>query len=229
MLQRSRRTQRIESGSQRRRYEPRRSRCMTGAVQGGRLPWQRAEAALRARGPARRRSDARAEPASVAAAPPRAAGVRPPADSACRHTRASRRGPCRSPRRVARRRAAGADHGVLILKSGSPAASIGQTHRLRVTRGVSRRWQIARAYGRIQSSKRRRLRGNADEPLVAPMRSPAGRRAAKPMRSSTFSALGAGRWPAIERQLRSIVGERFDPRDGAVRCFARRSVCDSDC
>jgi hypothetical protein len=100
---------------------------MTGAVRGRRLRSHRAEVALRPRGPAHRRSDARARPAPVAAAPPRAADVRPPADPACRHTCASRRGPCHGPRRVARRRAARADPGVLTLKPGWTAASIRQT------------------------------------------------------------------------------------------------------
>ena len=100
---------------------------MTGAVRAGRLPSHRAEIALRPHGPAHRRSDARARPAPVAAAPPRATDVRPPADPACRHTRASRRGPSRSPRRVARRRAARADPGILSVKPGSTAASIRQT------------------------------------------------------------------------------------------------------
>ena len=115
---------------------PRRSRCMTGAVRGGPLPWHRAEVALRPCGPADRRSNARAWPAPVAAAPPRAADVRPPADPAYRHTCASRRGPCRSHRRVARRRAARADPGVLTLKPGSTAGSIRHLTRLRLTRVV---------------------------------------------------------------------------------------------
>ena len=127
---------------------------MTGAVRAGRLPSHRAEVALRPRGPAHRRSDARARPAPVAAAPPRATDVRPPADLACRHTRASRRGPRRSPRRVARRRAARADPGVLTLKSGSTAASIRQTdasasHGRRRPRVADRTclWAIAGATG----------------------------------------------------------------------------------
>jgi hypothetical protein len=127
---------------------PRRSRCMTGAVRGGRLPSHRAEAALRPRGPAHRRSDARPRPTPVAAALPRATDVRPPADPACRHTCASRRGSCRSPRRIARRRAARADPGVLTLKPGSAAARFGKPTRLRLTRGVGPGQPIARTYGR---------------------------------------------------------------------------------
>jgi hypothetical protein len=123
---------------------------MTGVVRGGRLPSDCAEAALRPRGPAHRRSDARARPAPVAAAQSRAADVPPPADPACRHSCASRRGPCRSPRRVARRRAARADPRVLILKPGSTAASIRQTDASRLTGGVGFGWPIAHACGRMR-------------------------------------------------------------------------------
>jgi hypothetical protein len=89
---------------------------MIGAVRGGRLPSHRAEGSLRARGPAHRRSDARARPAPVAAASPRATNVRPPADPACSHSCASRRARCRSPRRLPRRYAVRPDPGVLTLE-----------------------------------------------------------------------------------------------------------------
>ena len=139
----------ISGGNERRRYESdtRRSRCMTGAVRGGRLPLRRAEVALRPCGPAHRRSDARARPAPMAAAPPRATDVRPPADPACRHTRASRRGPCRSPRRVARRGAARADPGVLILKPDRLPHRFGKLTRLRLTAGIGSGRPIEHAYG----------------------------------------------------------------------------------
>jgi hypothetical protein len=100
-----------------RRLTRRLSRCMTGADRGGGLPSRRAHDALHPRGQAHRRSDARARPAPLAAAPPLATHVRPPADPAYRHPRASRLGPCRSTRRVIRRRAALADRGVLTLYS----------------------------------------------------------------------------------------------------------------
>src|ERR1019366_7209762 len=90
---------------------------MTGADRGGGLPSPRGHAALRLRGPAHRRSDARARPASLAAAAPLATDVRPSPDPACRHTRASGRGPYRGTRRVIRRRGALADPGVLMLSS----------------------------------------------------------------------------------------------------------------
>lgn len=94
------------------------SRCITGADRGGGLPSPCAHGALRSRGPAHRRSDARSRSAPLAAASPLATEVRPATDSACRHSCASRRGPCRRARRVARRRAALADPGDLTLSRG---------------------------------------------------------------------------------------------------------------
>jgi hypothetical protein len=126
---------------------------MTGAVRGGRLPSQRAEGALHPRGPAHRRSDARARPAPVAAAAPRVTDVRPPADPACSFSCASRRAPCRSPRRLARRHAARADPGVLTLKPGSTARRFGKPTRLHLTRGVG------------PGGRSRMVMGEGDRPL----------------------------------------------------------------
>jgi hypothetical protein len=149
MLRRSRRTQRMKTGARGTGRSPtqRPRRCMTGAVRGRRLPSHRAEGALRPRGPAHRRSDACARPAPVAAASPRATDVRPPAGPACRHTCASRRGPCCTPRRVARGRAARANPGFLTLKPGSTTASIRQTD---ASASVSREASVARAADRTR-------------------------------------------------------------------------------
>lgn len=123
------------------------SRCITGADRGGGLSSPRAHGALRPRGPARRRSDARSRSAPVAAASPLATEVRPPTDSARGHTCASRRGPCRRGRRVARLRAALADPGDL-----TPCTRAGPTAR----RPVSDEEQIARRLtGRMRPSEAR--------------------------------------------------------------------------
>jgi hypothetical protein len=181
----------------------RRSRCTTGAVRGRRLPSHRAEGALRPRGPAHRRSDACARPAPVAAASPRATDVRPPAGPACRHTCASRRGPCCTPRRVARGRAARANPGFLTLKPGSTTASIRQTD---ASAAVSREASVARAADRTclwaiaivrRSADPARSGRSLGRPCNRPMPRPARDQSNRARRRAT--ALAAGRLRKYER------------------------------